>query len=312
MPGYVSVPEKTLEHWSSQYINNRFHTHTALWWPARGEDIQVRWLPARPGKVVQLELKTTTVTGPRSHEVRVDLGQLEEYRQRRLGYQPFYVFPWPDWHGKLEDNAAAWGPPVTELAFSRSGAGWWFADWMVVMTTRQVAAVLDTELKKHGSTQRKKTESLVQFEVTISPNGKRWTKATWGPGKVEIDPDPVIGWTGFWTELKRCGRTGWPQLIRLPAWMLESEGPYEHDQLASLFKHSLTNPSADQPDREVRFVTLEPDGDGNYFAVRADGEVAGATADVTGGGAEDHRTVVFLDGSEVVPSHRDEELPLEF
>jgi hypothetical protein len=33
---------------------------------------------------------------------------------------------------------------------------------------------------------------------------------------------------------------------------------------------------------------------------------------VTGGGAEDHRTVVFLDGSEVVPSHRDEELPLEF
>jgi hypothetical protein len=77
MPGYVSVPEKTLEHWSVQYINNRFHTHAALWWPARGQDINVRWLPARPGKAVQLELKTTTVTGPRSHEVRVDLSQLE-------------------------------------------------------------------------------------------------------------------------------------------------------------------------------------------------------------------------------------------
>ena len=24
MPRYVSVPEKTLEHWTSQYINNRF------------------------------------------------------------------------------------------------------------------------------------------------------------------------------------------------------------------------------------------------------------------------------------------------
>jgi hypothetical protein len=302
MRGYVSVPEKTLEHWSSQYINNRFHTHVALWWPARGEDIKVRWLPARPGKAVQLELKTTTVTGSMSHEVRVDLGQLEEYRQCRLGYQPFYVFPWPDWDGKLEDDAAAWGPPVTELAFSRSGPGWWFADWMVVMTTGQVAAVLDTELRKHGSTKRKKTESLVQFEVTILPNGKRSTKATWGRGKVEMDPDPVIGWVDFWTELKRCGRAGWPQLIRLPAWMLEPGGSYEREQLASLFKRSMTNASASQQDREVRFVTLEPDRDGNYFAVRTDGdEAVGATADVTGEGAGDHRTVVFLDASEVVP-----------
>jgi hypothetical protein len=301
MPGYVSVPEKTLEHWSSQYINNRFHTHASLWWPARGEDINVRWLPARPGKAVQLELKTTTVTGPGSHEVRVDLGQLEEYRQRRLGYQPFYVFPWPDWHGKLEDDAAAWGPPVTELAFSRSGPGWWFADWMVAMTTRQVATVLDAELKKHGSTRRKKTESLVQFEVTIPPNGKRRTKATWGAGKVRIDPNPVIGWADFWTELRRCGRAGWPQLIRLPAWMLELGGSYEREQLASLFKHSMTKPPGQQ-DREDRFVTLEPDGDGNYFAVRADdGDAAGTAADVTDEGAEDHRTVVFLDESEVVP-----------
>ena len=41
MSWYVSVPEKTLEHWSSQYITYRFGTHAALWWPATGEDIEI-------------------------------------------------------------------------------------------------------------------------------------------------------------------------------------------------------------------------------------------------------------------------------
>jgi hypothetical protein len=93
MRGYVSVPEKTLEHWSSQYINNRFHTHVALWWPARGEDIKVRWLPARPGKAVQLELKTTTVTGSMSHEVRVDLGAWKSTVNADLDISRFTCFP---------------------------------------------------------------------------------------------------------------------------------------------------------------------------------------------------------------------------
>jgi threonine dehydrogenase-like Zn-dependent dehydrogenase len=42
-------------------------------------------LPTRPGKAVQLELKTTTVAGAGLHDVSVDLGQLWEYRQRPLG-----------------------------------------------------------------------------------------------------------------------------------------------------------------------------------------------------------------------------------
>jgi hypothetical protein len=29
--GPVSVPEKTLEHWSSQYLNSRYSTNVALW-----------------------------------------------------------------------------------------------------------------------------------------------------------------------------------------------------------------------------------------------------------------------------------------
>ncbi|HEV7649184.1 MAG TPA: hypothetical protein VGP26_13585 [Actinophytocola sp.] len=87
MPAFVSIPEKTLEHWSSQYMT----------------------------------------------------GQLWDYLRRPRGHQPFYVFPWPDWTGDLETAARDKGLPITEMAFSRSGPGSWFADWLVVLTTAQVA-----------------------------------------------------------------------------------------------------------------------------------------------------------------------------
>jgi hypothetical protein len=146
MPPSVSVPEKTLEHWSSQYVTYRYRSNVALWWPANGEDINVGWLPRKPGKAIQLELKTTMVAGAWRHNVIVDLGQLQEYLQRPLGHQPFYAFPKPDWDGYLTAEAATHGRPVTELGFSRSGAGWWFVDWMVLLTPEHVAKVLRPEL----------------------------------------------------------------------------------------------------------------------------------------------------------------------
>lgn len=75
---YVSVPEKTLEYWTSQYITSRFSTHAARWWPVDGEDVDIRNFPATASKA-QLELKTTTVTGPRRYEVLVELVQLAKY-----------------------------------------------------------------------------------------------------------------------------------------------------------------------------------------------------------------------------------------
>jgi hypothetical protein len=71
--------------------------------------------------------------------VWVDLGQLLEYRQRPLGHQPFYVFPWPDWHGNLTVAASAGGRSVTQMGFRRSGPRWRFADWMVLLTAAQVS-----------------------------------------------------------------------------------------------------------------------------------------------------------------------------
>src|SRR2546421_2240289 len=170
MPQSVSVPEKTLEHWASQYVSYRYSSCAALWWPSSREDIDVRWLPTRPGKAVQFELKTTTVAGAGVHDVLVDLGQLWEYRQRPIGHQPFYAFPWPDWRGDLTAAAIAGGRPVTELAFGRSGPGWWFADWMVVLTSAEVARVLRRELAAHGSPSRGVKRRLVHFDLRKSLN----------------------------------------------------------------------------------------------------------------------------------------------
>jgi hypothetical protein len=299
MARYVSVPEKTLEHWTSQYIYSRFSTRAALWWPVSGQDIDIRHFPGRPGKAVQLELKTTTVTGPTRQEVLVDLVQLAEYRRRPPGRQPFYVFPWPDWCGKLEDDAQASGHPVSELAFSRAGPGWWFADWMVAMTPQQVADLLAEELKKHGSNKRRKKGSLVQFEVTVSEcSGETQTTATWGPRKITIDPPPVIRWSDLWTQLQRCGHASWPQLIRLPAFMIEPGGSYTYSAIVGLLRNipeelSLGDPQA----RDIPLVTLEPDADGELFAVRAGTGPSGAGTTAAGQRTEGHRTAVFLDVS---------------
>ncbi|NYE38012.1 hypothetical protein F4692_003157 [Nocardioides cavernae] len=207
----VSVPEKTLEHWSSLYLAYRYRSRAAMWWPATGVDIDIRWLPNCPGKAVQLELKTSIVAGANLQDVKVNLGQLWDYDQLPPGQKPFYVFPWPDWTGDLEAVAIAANIPPSELAFSRSGQGWWFADWLVVLTTDQVASVLAPELAAHGSPSRKNASCrLVRFDLTASATAPT---RLWGSGA----PEPTcIPWRQFWSDLQMCGRDGWSQLIRLP------------------------------------------------------------------------------------------------
>ncbi len=143
----VSVPEKTLEHWASLCVAYRYRSLAAQWWPVNGVDIDLQALPAQPGKAIQLELKTITPAGPGRHKVDVDLGQLWEYSHKPLARQPFYAFPRPHWDGELAAAARADGQDATELAVQRSKTGWWFGDWMVVMTTQQVVGVLRQDLK---------------------------------------------------------------------------------------------------------------------------------------------------------------------
>jgi len=280
----VSVPEKTLEHWCSQYITYRYSSYAALWWPAKGEDIDVGGLPPRPGKAVQLELKTTTVAGSWLHDVKIDLGQLWEYCRRPSGHQPFYVFPQPDWDGLLKDVAAADGREVTELGFSRSGYSWWFAGWMLVLTTQQVATVLSQELKAHGSAKRGTKERLVRFD------SKDPSKTAWGPAGRRPSAPKTVSWLNFWNVLEECGRSGWPQLIRLPERATRAQGRYQPRQVATMLRETV-----ETRDYEP-LVTLQPDADGNY-QVTPDpvGDLGRSGEEEDVGEPGDNRQVVFLD-----------------
>lgn len=289
MPQSVSVPEKTLEHWSSQYLTYRYRSKAALWWPTSREDIDVRWLPMRPGKAVQIELKTTTLAGAGLHDVLVDLGQLWEYRQRPIWQQPFYAFPWPDWPGNLTAVAIANGRPVTELGFGRSGPGWWFADWMVVLTAAQVAGVLYKELLAHGCPKRGSKRRLVRLDLSRSLSNP---VVTWGSGATWPQ---FVRWRDFWTELEQCGRVGWPQLIRLPAWCTRVQGHLPRLKVAGLLREAASMIEMGEWDDDEQLVTLVPDADGNYDLAPDPGlnpdEPHADRADEI----PDHRQVVFLE-----------------
>jgi hypothetical protein len=278
-----------------QYVTYRYRAQAALWWPAAGEDININGLPAKPGKAIQLEMKTTTVTGKAFQDVFVDLGQLWEYRQLPLGHQPFYVFPWPDWRGELAAVASADGRVVTELAFSRSGGRWWFADWMVVLTSGQVAAVLRSELAAHGRRTRGKKARLVRFDLRKSTTDP---EITWGSAAA---PPPAIRWLDFWPALEQCGEAGWPQLIRLPRRIIRSRAAILPARaVAGLLRQSADLLASGQWDAGEPLVTLEPDEDGNYRVTSAlDDEFAGSrdvqTAPAAAGGDADNRLVIFLD-----------------
>jgi hypothetical protein len=296
----VSVPEKTLEHWSSLYLMYRYRSQVSLWWPTRGEDIDVQMLPTTPGKAVQLELKTTTPAGTGLHDVHVDLGQLWEYSHKPLGRQPFYAFPWPDWDGNLAAVAKTQQPrkEVTELAFRRSGPRWWFAEWMIVLTTGQVANVLRRELNAHGSWTRGSRKQLVQFDVKNPAN------TVWGdPASPAASPE-VINWLDFWYELEQCGRDDWPQLIRLPAFLVDgrrddavmNSGVYTREEVAVMLRQAANYPRPER-DGNLPLVILEPVEDGVYRIAEelSDEQAQLEPDDDVAGIPDDNRQVVFLD-----------------
>ncbi|MEU4290021.1 hypothetical protein AB0E63_17520 [Kribbella sp. NPDC026596] len=285
----VSVPEKTLEHWSSLYLAYRYKSNAALWWPATGEDIDIDWLPSRPGKAVQIELKTLTMTGPDLQDVKVDLGQLWEYHHRPLSRQPFYAFPQPDWTGELAQEAQQDGVPVTELAFRRSGPAWWFAEWMVLLTTADVARALSPELTKHGSPKRGNRKRLVRYDFS---HKKRRPAAAWGATGT-MPPQSCIPWRQFWGALQLCGQTDWPQLIRIPRHYLSARPRHTADEM----RHLLRNVANAAEFLASDLVTLVPDSDGGFVLEQDDERATVRETDQTADGTEDNRQLVFLDAS---------------
>jgi hypothetical protein len=215
-------------------------------------DIDFEHLPKRPGKIIQIELKTTEVVGRDIHEVEVDLGQLWEYCRRPFGHQPFYAFPRPraDWHGDLR---AAVEPDlsVTDLGYGRSGK-WWFANWMLVLTTQQVAVILAKPLATHASRKRGVRARLVRFASGSAP--------IWGTGGAG-DPG-TVRWLDFWALIDRCGRPEWPQVIRLPARLAGRWDAFSYRDLTALLSAAgRENPDAHEED----LVRFEPNQGGEYW-----------------------------------------------
>lgn len=201
-----SFPEKTFEHWASQYLTYRFRTHLSLWWPTAGADVVVdpRMLPV--GKAIWLELK---VSEPQlnlhDHVVTIDVPQLLAYEN---GENPpdYYVFPHPGWHGVLgTPDAAPWlaGVPAPDLAFRRSGDRW-FGNWTRVVP----GASLRHALRENGAIGQS-TAQLGQW------NGTVWT---WGPAFVAPvgTTHPEWSWPDFWHSWERCGGPAMPAALVLP------------------------------------------------------------------------------------------------
>jgi hypothetical protein len=259
----VSVPEKTLEHWCSQYVTYRYRAQSALWWPTQGADIDVRFLPRQPGKAFQLELKTTNF-GSRYHDVWVDLGQLLRYWNRRRASQPFYAFPWPDWFGELEPVAVRLGVEPTDIGFSRSGTEWWFAEWMVVLTIDDVIRTVLPDVHAHRAAHRaagtsEETRGTTARLVRFTPVGGGAWVPTWGDGNT---PDPrVIRWRDFWTRLQDCGSPAWPQLVQLPrSYLADDTLTVSHSEVRNLLARAGGAESRDFG----RLVWLEATDDGAF------------------------------------------------
>lgn len=111
-------------------------------------------------------------------------------------------------------------------------------------------------------------------------------------------------WRTFWDELTACGRSGWPQLLRLPQSLLGPGPTYNlvdlRRRLAELGqndgegdgRYDLTQRSFDD------LVTLTPDGQGDgSFVITPDleGEISDARTSPDMEGDDDHRQVTFLD-----------------
>jgi hypothetical protein len=236
----VSIPEKTIEHWMSQYLTYRFRTKAQLWWPAFGEDVNVLSMLRGPGKVIQLEVKTTTVTREGRHILNVDLGQLWEYLQRNTWEQPFYVFPLPDWPGVFKKDALAAGMLPADCAYQRTQE-WWFGHTMAVMPAQCVADLVADELKGYQHGTQAGTARLADIEVSRNS----WDRAvTWAPRRLPTSAAAPAAkfwwWTDFWKKLVACGEPDWPQVIRVRRAAVGAGPWHPHDELVAALRYRRT------------------------------------------------------------------------
>jgi hypothetical protein len=169
---------------------------------------------------------------------------------------------------------------------------------MIVLTTGQVADVLRRELNAHGSRNRGRRSRLVQFDA------KNHANTVWGDPASPAPSPSVINWLDFWYELDQCGRDDWPQLIRVPAFLLDrrhhdagtDSGIYTREEVAVMLREAANHPDPERTG-DLPFVTLEPVEDGVYRIAEefADEPAQPEPDDDVASIFDDNRQVVFLD-----------------
>ena len=201
-----------MEHWVSIDLTYRYHSHASLWWPAHGEDINVGNLPPTAGKAVQLEMKTTYLNKKGDvHQVKISLKQLDRYLKRPLRQATVLRLPSSALDGRSPQVAApADCVPATEVGFRRadyaypSTATWWFAEWLLRLTTDQVEAIV-AQISPRPSRD-------LGGEVRLGRSGDLWPHVRqalydWA-GRC---PSPHDSMAELWPRLDECGAAAWHQ-----------------------------------------------------------------------------------------------------
>jgi hypothetical protein len=201
-----SIPEKTLEHWTSIYLSSRF-PNGAMWWPTSGEDVLAelpRLAASAPGKTLALELKTTESTGA-DHVLWIDTRQLDRYLNPPFGppLPVYYVFPVPHWTGPLTSwsgttPAVPAGMAAAPPEWWRRRVGWpWFGDWLYVMSAQSLSAALPPTWRTPSHAKTRLFALNTSHPVGGVPN---WTSLF-----ARMPTAAPMDWTSFWKVVTRCG-----------------------------------------------------------------------------------------------------------
>lgn len=257
----VSMPEKTLEHWCSAYINNRFPS-AHLWWPVAGEDVSIRSLTGGSGGALTwaglLELKTTTWDARRlEHVLNIDGAQLARYlfgtsatpAYTRGSIPVYYVFPGPFWEGVLVPGAKADKPPrgggvtsvfVPQEWWRRRADLEWFGNWVYVIPAESVWLMLGTADRLAAESRRPRVGSRARLKVCLGANRPR------------VDPERSVGWA--WKTSPGAPPIAWPDFWRTgPSssassfWSASSLRLRSERSMLSI-ETSINSASVDEPD----------------------------------------------------------------
>lgn len=211
----VSIPEKTIEHWLSLYLNYRYGSNISMWWPVIGEDIEVHPLTNSVSKQFWFEIKTTSWLTNGSaclHKLKVNLEQLWAYADK--GGFDFYAFPVPFWPGEVSDVYERL--TCADFVHRRSGARW-FVNWMFVVSGDDLRAYLH----RLGISARQGVRTIGSFPCGEFP---------------EVPGLRIVSLKEFLTTMDNCGGGFYKYQV-----VGDGQGPFRDGMTTQDFRHIASN-----------------------------------------------------------------------